>query len=289
MSTTPRFPRRKNSHRRSWRKSTAACLALGLTSIALPVALAPPAAAATTHGRCTVQPLDPVVLQSGKKLNFPIRVFCEAGRTIELDQSLWEHDSGPHDPRGGLQRKRTFDTTATVVIDNIVDAFNSESGSEEVFHTVRFRTSRGQAENWNAWTAPENSKVVTLPQSQTGTTHGRCTVKPLAPAILEQNTKLRFPVEVFCEAGRTIELKQSFWEQDKDPANNDPRGQYVHKHTFDSTSSIVLARVLDAFNSESGPEEVFQSVQFRTSRGQAANWTGWSASEDSPMVILPQD
>lgn len=289
MSTIPRFPRRENSRLRGWRKATAACLALGLTGVALPAALAPPAAAATTHGRCTVQPLDPIVLEGGRKLNFPIRVFCEAGRTIELNQSLWEHDSGPHDPRGEFQHKRTFDTTTTVVIGNIVDAFNSESGSEEVFHTVRFRTSRGQAANWNEWTAPENSKVVTLPQSQTGTTHGRCTVKPLAPVILEQNTKLRFPVEVFCEAGRTIELEQSFWEQDNDPADNDPRGQYVHKRTFDSTRSVVFVRVLDAFNTEPGSEEVFHSVQFRTSRGQAGNWTGWSASEDSPVVILPQD
>lgn len=289
MSTDPKAPRKDSPRLRRWRRATAACLALGLTGVALPIALAPAAAAATTHGRCTVQPLDPVVLQSGKKLNFPIRVLCEAGRTIELKQSLLEHDTGPHDPRGEFTRKRTFDSSTTMIINNVVDAFNSESGSEEVFHTVRFRTSREQAENWNDWTAPENSTVVTLPQSQTGTTHGRCTVRPLAPVVLAENTKLRFPVDVFCEAGRSIELKQSFWELDHNPADNDPRGQHVHKRTFSGTESVVLDRVLDAFNSESGAEEVFHSIQFRTSRGQAGNWNGWSASEDSPVVIVSQD
>jgi hypothetical protein len=287
MSPIRWFPPRTAPHHPAGGRLAVASLAVVLTAAALPVATAVPAAAQTTHGRCTVTPLDPVVVQNGQKLNFRIEVLCEAGRTIEVKQSLWEQDSGPRDSRGEKTHKKTFNETETVVIDHVVDAFNTESGAEEVFQEIQFRTSRGQSGNWNAWTAPEASKVTVLPQA-TGTTHGRCTVKPLDPVVLQNGSKLDFPVQAFCEAGRTIEVKQSLWEQDKDEANNDARGTFTQKKSFDRTNTIVLRKVVDAFNTESGGEEVFHEIQFRTSRGQAGNWTAWTAMEASKVVPVPE-
>lgn len=265
----------------------AASLAVALTAVALPVATASPAAAQTTHGRCTVTPLDPVVVQNGQKLNFQIKVLCEGGRTIEVKQILWERDGGPHDSRGATTHKKTFAQTGSVVIDHVVDAFNTESGAEEVFQEIQFRTSRGQAANWNTWTAPESSKTTVVPQP-TGTTHGRCTVKPLDPLVLQNGSKLDFPTQAFCEAGRTIEVKQSLWEQDINAANNDARGTFTQKKSFDKTTTIVMPKVVNAFNTESGAEEVFHEIQFRTSRGQAGNWNAWTALEASKVISVPE-
>ncbi|MFI7496633.1 hypothetical protein ACH9D2_18185 [Kocuria sp. M4R2S49] len=103
---------------------------------------------------------------------------------------------------------------------------------------------------------------------------------------MQSGKKLNFSIRVFCEADRTMELRQSFWEQDNDPGDSDLRGQHIHRRTSSGTDSVVLDRVVDAFNTESGAEKVFHSVQFRTSRGHAGNWNGGSASEDRPGVLL---
>ena len=82
--------------------SRKAVLALtGIAALAMPLAVAGAASASTTSAGCTVTPLKPVydhTNSSGNKvIKYETKVYCDAGRSIEiqderLDQDNWSAD-----------------------------------------------------------------------------------------------------------------------------------------------------------------------------------------------------
>lgn len=59
------------------------------------------------HGRGTVQLFQPIVPQSGGRLNLPLRVPRHVGRIIELKYSRLEHGSRPQDSLSWVRCNRT--------------------------------------------------------------------------------------------------------------------------------------------------------------------------------------
>jgi len=152
--------------------SRKALLALtGFAALAMPLAVAGSASASTTASGCTVTPLKPVydhTNSSGQKvIKYETKVYCDAGRSIEIqdersDQDYWSAD----DYYGKTIYNIRFDNAATVyksVLKVLPDADSLAEGedSEEMYHAVGFQVTsdNGVASAWTSW---ENSPVVSF-------------------------------------------------------------------------------------------------------------------------------
>src|SRR4029079_1945996 len=68
-----------------------------LTAVILPFVLELPAQASTSTDKCTVTPQAPAFedkfTSRGKKIvNYPIHVYCDGGRDVEIQQQFLERD-----------------------------------------------------------------------------------------------------------------------------------------------------------------------------------------------------
>jgi len=152
--------------------SRKALLALtGFAALAMPLAVAGSASASTTASGCTVTPLKPVydhTNSSGQKvIKYETKVYCDAGRSIEIqderrDQDYWSAD----DYYGTTIYNIRFDNAATVyksVLKVLPDADSLAEGedSEEMYHAVGFQVTEdnGYVAPWTSW---EDSPVVTF-------------------------------------------------------------------------------------------------------------------------------
>jgi len=152
--------------------SRKALLALtGFAALAMPLAVAGSASASTTASGCTVTPLKPVydhMNGSGQKMiKYETKVYCDAGRSIEIqderrDQDYWSAD----DYYGTTIYNIRFDNAATVyksVLKVLPDADSLAEGedSEEMYHAVGFQVTsdNGVVSAWTSW---ENSPVVSF-------------------------------------------------------------------------------------------------------------------------------
>ena len=144
--------------------SRKAALALtGLAALAMPLAVAGAASATTTSTGCTVTPLKPVfdhLNSSGDKvIRYDTKVYCDAGRSIEIlderrDQDYWSTD----DFEGSKIYDIPFDSAATVtesVQAVLPDADSLAEGAdkEEMYHSVGFQVTpdNGPAAPWTNW------------------------------------------------------------------------------------------------------------------------------------------
>ena len=144
--------------------SRKAALALtGLAALAMPLAVAGAASATTTSTGCTVTPLKPVfdhLNSSGNKvIRYDTKVYCDAGRSIEIlderrDQDYWSTD----DFEGSKIYDIPFDSAATVtesVQAVLPDADSLAEGAdkEEMYHSVGFQVTpdNGPAAPWTNW------------------------------------------------------------------------------------------------------------------------------------------
>ena len=149
--------------------SRKALLALaGIVALAMPLAVAGAASAATSTG-CTVTPLKPVfdhLNSSGDKvIRYDTKVYCDAGRSIEIQDERLEQDwTSADDYYGTTIYNISFDTAATVyksVLKVLPDADSLAEGedSEEMYHAVGFQVTEdnGYVSPWTNW---EDSAVV---------------------------------------------------------------------------------------------------------------------------------
>ena len=147
-------------------------LALTAVAAAAPLALALPAQASTTSGLCTVTPQAPVFDHfdsSGQKvIQYPTTVYCQSGRSIEIQDQRWDDDTydlvpSADDPYGRTTYNIPFNSTATMYksfLQVLPDADAWGDDNEEMYHSVRFRvTSNGVTSPWTAW---EDSTVVSF-------------------------------------------------------------------------------------------------------------------------------
>ena len=150
--------------------SRKALLALtGIAALAMPLAVAGSASATTPSTGCTVTPLKPVfdhLNSSGDKvIRYDTKVYCDAGRSIEIlderrDQDYWSTD----DFEGSKIYDIPFDSAATVtesVQAVLPDADSLAEGAdkEEMYHSVGFQVTpdNGPAAPWTNW---DDSRVV---------------------------------------------------------------------------------------------------------------------------------
>jgi hypothetical protein len=150
--------------------SRKAALALtGLAALAMPLAVAGAASAATTYGGCTVTPLKPVfdhLNSSGNKvIRYDTKVTCDAGRSIEiLDERLDQDYYSADDPEGSKVYNVPFATAGTVTesVQAVLpdaDSFLEGADYEEMYHSVGFQVTEDNGYAW-AWTDWDDSPMV---------------------------------------------------------------------------------------------------------------------------------
>ena len=147
-------------------------VALAAVAAAAPLALALPAQASTTSGLCTVTPWAPAfdhLDSSGQKvIKYPTTVYCQSGRSIEIQDQRWDDDTydlipSADDPHGITTYTITFNSTSAVyksAAKTLPDSDAWGDDNEEMYHSVRFRvTSNGVTSPWTPW---EDSTVVSF-------------------------------------------------------------------------------------------------------------------------------
>jgi hypothetical protein len=152
--------------------SRKAALALtGFAALAMPLAVAGAASAATTSAGCTVTPLKPVfdhTNSSGNKvIKYETKVYCDAGRSIEILDERRDHDNFSLDDfEGSIIYNLRFDSAATVtksVLAVLPDADSWAEGedSEEMYHSVGFQVTEdnGYVSPWTNW---DDSAIVSF-------------------------------------------------------------------------------------------------------------------------------
>ena len=150
--------------------SRKALLALtGIAALAMPLAVAGSASASTTSSGCTVTPLKPVfdhTNSSGDKvIKYETKVYCDAGRSIEIQDERLDQDwTSADDYYGTTIYNISFDNAATVyksVLKVLPDADAWGDDNEEMYHAVGFQVTEdnGYVAPWTSW---ENSPMVTF-------------------------------------------------------------------------------------------------------------------------------
>ena len=150
--------------------SRKALLALtGIAALAMPLAVAGSASASTTASGCTVTPLKPVfdhTNSSGNKvIKYETKVYCDAGRSIEIQDERLDQDwTSADDYYGTTIYNISFDNAATVyksVLKVLPDADAWGDDNEEMYHAVGFQVTEdnGYVAPWTSW---ENSPMVTF-------------------------------------------------------------------------------------------------------------------------------
>ena len=150
--------------------SRKAALALtGLAALAMPLAVAGAASATTTSTGCTVTPLKPVfdhLNSSGNKvIRYDTKVYCDAGRSIEiLDERRDQDNYNGDDFEGSIIYNLRFDSAATVTksVQAVLpdaDSFAEGADKEEMYHSVGFQVTpdNAPAAPWTNW---DDSPVV---------------------------------------------------------------------------------------------------------------------------------
>jgi hypothetical protein len=147
-------------------------LALTAVAAAAPLALALPAQASTTSSLCTVTPWAPSfdhIDSSGQKvISYGTTVYCQSGRSIEIQDQRWDDDTrdlvpSADDPHGITTCTITFSSTAMQdksAARALPDSDARGDDNQEMYHSVRFRvTSNGVTSPWTKW---EDSTVVSF-------------------------------------------------------------------------------------------------------------------------------
>jgi hypothetical protein len=153
-------PARGGHGPRRAKRITALALSLGIiAATSLPVALAVPASATITKDGCSVTPLRPVykaaVPRSEAKVEYRVRVRCDAGRSVVIWHERYEEDPSPNpdDYLGSHAWALIYVLSGTQVVSIETAAPDTESTSEEAYHRVKFQVTPffGEAGNKKPW------------------------------------------------------------------------------------------------------------------------------------------
>jgi hypothetical protein len=154
--------------------SRKALLALtGIAALAMPLAVAGSASAATLGG-CTVTPLKPTLDHIDSKdkswIKYETKVYCDAGRSIEIQDERLEYDNlSANDYYGTAIYNLTFDSADTryvSVVKVLPDADGVFDEVEEMFHATGFQVTPydGPASGWTpGWDESPHAKFPLWP------------------------------------------------------------------------------------------------------------------------------
>ena len=138
-----------------------------LAIAAAPLALAGPAHATTTANGCSVTPLTPVFAGVAgpppvvKQIRYNVVLACAPGRTVEVQQSLFEDDAPPDPDDFTGTSVNTWNPTGIITRGTTAPLANTDPGPETIYQRVRFRvTPVGGVQS--AWTPFESSGSLTI-------------------------------------------------------------------------------------------------------------------------------
>ena len=145
-------------------------LMTGVAAVAMPLAVAGSASASTTASGCTVTPLKPVydhMNSSGQKvIKYETKVYCDAGRSIEIQDEILEQDwTSADDYYGTKIYNLSFDSAGTryvSVMKALPDADAWGDDNEEMYHATGFEVTpdSGSGSGWTPdW---DDSPVATI-------------------------------------------------------------------------------------------------------------------------------
>jgi hypothetical protein len=161
------------SSRKIVKHHTAATLAAAALVAAASVAFASPAQATTTQPPCTVTPVKPSPkynINTDKwTADYRVVVSCWKSRTVRIEQkryeedwdSLWPVFTDADDYLGSTTFVRYIPANTSVTLHNVRTVVSTESGAEEIYQKVRFRSavSGGLPTDWTKW---ERTRYVTV-------------------------------------------------------------------------------------------------------------------------------
>jgi hypothetical protein len=136
---------------------------------AAPLALAAPAEAATTLQGCTVNPLAPVYAGRNaafvKQVRHNVVIVCVPGRSLEVQQMMFEDDAPPDPDDFTGTVVNTFTSGAGGLVGTrgvTVSLPNTDAGPETIYQRARFRVTPAATGVQGPWTAFESSGTLTI-------------------------------------------------------------------------------------------------------------------------------
>jgi hypothetical protein len=147
---------------------TRAIVAGTVLALAGTTLVAAPSEAATTRAGCTVTPLAPISQNNGQSALLRVIVKCKPDTTITVHSQMWEKDGGtnPDDKQEPVKEWNWVymkDANAKT-LSYVRDVPNTESGPEEVYHSVRFQVRPSWHLAFGNWTNWEDSPYTVFPQ-----------------------------------------------------------------------------------------------------------------------------
>ncbi len=147
---------------------TRTLMAGAMLSLAGATLVAAPSEAATNRDGCTVTPLAPISQNNGQSALLRITVKCKPDTTITVQSQVWEKDGGtnPDDKQGSVKEWNSVyikDANAKT-LSYVRDVPNTETGPEEVYHSVRFQVRPPVHIFFGNWTNWEDSPHTVFPQ-----------------------------------------------------------------------------------------------------------------------------
>lgn len=130
--------------------------------------------------------------------------------------------------------------------------------------------------------------ALALPADAATTAHG-CTVAPLAPVFAGLNAagvkQVRYNVLITCAANRSVEVQQTFMEDDAPPDPDDFTGTVVNTTNFAGAAITTKGVTLNLPNTDAGPETIYQKTRFRVTPAGGAQ-SAWTPFESGPSTTI---
>ncbi len=122
--------------------------------------------------------------------------------------------------------------------------------------------------------------------AQADTSYRGCTVDPLKPTSHGNSQRVDFQIKVHCRDGRTVQIRQLRFEDDRGRRNDDFLGSSWFWESFDRHDGSVTLHSYDRVPNldRRGPEEVYQIVSFRVRTGH--DWSSWTRWEKSDVATV---
>ena len=125
--------------------------------------------------------------------------------------------------------------------------------------------------------------------AEAATTANGCTVAPLAPVFAGLNAagvkQVRYNVVINCAANRSVEVQQTFMEDDAPPDPDDFTGTVVNTTNFPGVAITTKGVTLNLPDTEAGPEELYQKIRFRVTLAGGVQ-SAWTPFESGPSTTI---
>ena len=130
--------------------------------------------------------------------------------------------------------------------------------------------------------------TLALPAEATTTAHG-CAVAPLAPVFAGLDgagvKQVRYNVLITCAANRSVEVQQTFMEDDAPPDPDDFTGTVVNTTNFPGAAITTKGVTLNVPDTDAGPEKLYQKIRFRVTPAGGVQ-SAWTPFESSPSTTI---